>query len=89
MKFAETVGGTEVVLGNVVTGKPLTGTTLATMERDPSFLWNKVNDQCDNLAVDRRRYCQHSTIAFDGSPVYHAQRPSKLSRQQAVTIDVP
>jgi len=40
MKFAETVGGTEVVLGNVVTGEPLTVTTLA------AICWKEIRVFC-------------------------------------------
>ena len=40
MKLAETVGGTEVVLGNVVTGEPLTVTTLAAIR------WKEIRVFC-------------------------------------------
>ena len=40
MKFAETVGGTEVVLGNVVTGEPSTVTTLAAIR------WKEIRVFC-------------------------------------------
>jgi len=40
MKLAETVGGTEVVWGNVVTGEPLTVTTLAAIR------WKEIRVFC-------------------------------------------
>jgi len=54
-------------------------------QMDPRYalmLQTGVDDQCDKLAVDRRKYCQRSSI--NDRLVYHTERPH-LSRPKSTT----
>jgi len=39
--------------------------------RDGNVLYTEVDDRCNKLAVDRRRYCLLSLADYD--PVFHAE----------------